>query len=104
MYTIIYRQNTNITNKRLKKRVERKISLIINIHLAIVEEVANTSIKTLPVWHGLPMVMRGVKLLHEPAAHLQWSVDVQVLVEGRDGASSLAAGVVELWRCAVLEL
>lgn len=65
--------------------------------------ITNASVKALSNWHVLPAVEGGVKLLHEQTSHLQGSIDVQVLIEGGNDSSGLAARVVKLRRRTILE-
>ena len=72
------------------------------VKLAVVEQILDTPVETFADRHVLPLVVGRVELLHVQTTDLQGSVHVQVLVERWYSPLGLAAGVVELWRRAVL--
>jgi len=74
------------------------------VQLTVVEQILDAAVEALAERHVLPLVMRRVELLHVETADLQRCVYVQILVEWRYRARSLATGVVEFWRTSILQL
>lgn len=72
-------------------------------YFAVVINVFDASVETLSIRGVLPMVKNGIEVLYVSTADLQRRIDVQVLVERRYHALSLARRIVELRMGTVFE-